>query len=239
MECRNNLRTIVLGLQGYVNSRGNYPPATVPNENLPPEKRLSWLVEMLYYLEGGGPWLLEKTMAWDEGMNRVLRRQDKFSGEIIFVEGRDKYSVVHCPSNENVFDASGCELSSYVGMAGLGLDAVELPLEDPRAGIFGYDRLTSLDAITDGTATTMAVVETAESNGPWKAGGPATVRGLDPSRQPYIGPGHQFGGTHQGGAMVAFADGSVRFIRATIDPKVFEALSTIAAGEPLPAGWDR
>jgi hypothetical protein len=38
--------------------------------------------------------------------------------------------------------------------------------------------------------------------------------------------------------MVAMADGSVRFLNDTIDPTVFEALATVAGGEPLPAGWD-
>jgi hypothetical protein len=38
--------------------------------------------------------------------------------------------------------------------------------------------------------------------------------------------------------MVAFADGSVRFLHDTIDPGVFEGLSTIAGGEVLPGGWD-
>jgi prepilin-type processing-associated H-X9-DG protein len=41
------------------------------------------------------------------------------------------------------------------------------------------------------------------------------------------------------GATVAFADGSVRFLHASVDPKVFEALSTVAGGEPLPAEWDQ
>ena len=39
--------------------------------------------------------------------------------------------------------------------------------------------------------------------------------------------------------MVAFADGSVRFLSESVEPKVFEAFSTIAGGETLPAGWDR
>jgi prepilin-type processing-associated H-X9-DG protein len=44
---------------------------------------------------------------------------------------------------------------------------------------------------------------------------------------------------HPGTAQVVFADGSVRSVRDSIDPKVFEALATIAGGERLPAGWDR
>ena len=93
--------------------------------------------------------------------------------------------------------------------------------------------------ISDGAANTMMLVETLLANGSWTAGGPATVRGLDPGRQPYVGPGKQFGGSHRGGVMVAFADGSVRFLRETVDARLFEGLSTIAGGETLPEGWDR
>jgi prepilin-type processing-associated H-X9-DG protein len=87
--------------------------------------------------------------------------------------------------------------------------------------------------IKDGTGATLAVIETASANGPWTAGGPPTVRGLDPGRQPYLGRGRQFGGTHPGGAMALFADGSVRFLRESIDPKTFEALATIAGREEV------
>ena len=38
--------------------------------------------------------------------------------------------------------------------------------------------------------------------------------------------------------MAAMADGTVRFLSETIDPKVFEALSTVAGGETLRT-WDR
>ena len=113
-----------------------------------------------------------------------------------------------------------------------------MPTSDPRAGIFGYDRSARLTDLKDGAATTLLLAETGVGNGLWTAGGPATVRGLDPASQPYIGRARQFGGLHSGGVNVAFADGAVRFLKDTIDPKVFEALSTIAGGEQLPPGWD-
>src|SRR5262249_35803766 len=98
---------------------------------------------------------------------------------------------------------------------------------------------TLMSDITDGASTTMMLAETTMANGPWTAGGPSTVRGLDPARRPYLGPGRQFGGSHQGGAMVAFADGSVRFLRGTIASEVIERLSTVAGGESIAEGWDR
>ncbi|MDB5351526.1 MAG: hypothetical protein JWN86_2773 [Planctomycetota bacterium] len=78
------------------------------------------------------------------------------------------------------------------------------------------------------------VVETTRDVGPWTAGGLASVRGLNPSQPPYLGPKGQFGGNHQGGSMVLFADGSVKFIKETVDRRIFEACSTIAGGEVLP-----
>ena len=36
---------------------------------------------------------------------------------------------------------------------------------------------------------------------------------------------------------VAFADGSIRGLRESIDPRILEALSTIAGGERMPADW--
>jgi prepilin-type processing-associated H-X9-DG protein len=61
----------------------------------------------------------------------------------------------------------------------------------------------------------------------------------DQARLPYLGPGRQFGGNHPDQALILFADGSVRTVRAIIDPKVFENLSTIAGSEALPSDWDQ
>jgi hypothetical protein len=99
--------------------------------------------------------------------------------------------------------------------------------------VFGYDRKTTVADIKDGTSTTMMLAESGRVVGSWLQGGPATVRGLDPTNARYIGPGRQFGGLHEGTAVIAMADGSIRVVTESIDPKVFEAMSTIAGGEKL------
>src|SRR3954451_22189449 len=110
-----------------------------------------------------------------------------------------------CPASHHTPDPAGQGLTDYVAVAGLGVDAPELPSGDPRAGIFGYDRTTRLDAITDGMGSTLMLVETATENGPGKAGGPATLRGLDPRLEPYIGKGSQLGGNHRIAVLACFA----------------------------------
>ena len=94
-----------------------------------------------------------------------------------------------------------------------------------------------LQDIADGTSHTMMLIETRRALGPWTAGGPSSVRGVDPATRPYIGRGHPFGGYHPGGANVAMADGSIRFVKESVDPKVFEAAATIAGGEAVPDDW--
>jgi hypothetical protein len=129
--------------------------------------------------------------------------------------------------------------TQYIGIAGVGTDAPFLPKGHPRSGVFGYERRTALSEITDGAGFTMIVAESARVRDSWLAGGPATVRGLDTAELPYIGIGRQFGGLHPNGVLAAFADGSVHFIRDTTNPKVVEALSTIAGGETLtPSAFD-
>ena len=145
--------------------------------------------------------------------------------------------------------------TSYVGNGGVGDDTAAKPLRPwrpfagelglavggvgpafadrltPGAGVFRYDVPTADDDILDGLSQTILIAETAESNGPWLRGGPATVRSLAPERTRYVGVGGAFGGCHRGGGQFAFCDGSARFLSDTIDPAVLRALLTIADGE--------
>jgi hypothetical protein len=84
--------------------------------------------------------------------------------------------------------------------------------------------------ITDGTGNTILVAEAAQTV-PWP----------QPNELPYTpgGPLPELGYPGRPVAQVLLADGSVRPLRRTVDPKVLRALITATGGETLPADWDR
>jgi hypothetical protein len=245
MACQNNLRQIGLACQNYQDSYGHFPTGTVANASLPPDKRLSWLTALWPpYLEGGCKSLLDKTKPWDADTNCPPRCSVKFDADNAMGYQEElvgELRIFLCPANPSQADHSLPSATHFVGIAGLGEQAAELPLSDPRAGFFGYDRRISAKDIKDGLATTMAVTEVLDG-GPWTAGGWPTVRRLISSATPYLGQGGQFASLHwEGGDLfllsrpvatnVLFADSSMRRFTATMSPQVFEALATIAGGE--------
>jgi prepilin-type processing-associated H-X9-DG protein len=243
--CYNNLRSLSLALLAYQDSYRAFPPGTLPGP-LPPEQRISWIPSVYNWtdsFQGVLRFLFRVDLPWydDENVRPRMEVRGTYEpeSEVDPASGPLLFPHIHCPAEKRRGSPAMPPLTSYVGIAGLGVDAATLPAGHPRAGVFGYDRQTRAVDLKDGASMTLLLSETTSGNGPWLAGGPPTVRGLDPGRRPYIGRARQFGGLHRGGVMVVMADGSVRFLGESIDPKVFEALATVAGGEPLPAGWDR
>jgi prepilin-type processing-associated H-X9-DG protein len=191
-----------------------FPPGTIPNPSLPPERRLSWELSFLPYVGRDDVYKqFDLTKAWDDESNH----------EALMM----KVSVLACPTLYAVPPPGEPQVDCYLGMAGLGADAPMLPATDPRAGFFRYDDPTKAGQIKRGLSNTMTMIESTRPLGPWAAGGPPTVRGVDPNEQPYVGLGRQFG-AHPTGCNVAYADGSVRFMSNSVDSRVFEMLATLA-----------
>ncbi len=231
-QCVNNLKQIGLGIESYTNACGSFPPGTIPNPDLALERRLGWGVTILSYIDNA-EYLPDHGLTQDDVLSQAW--DSPVLGDLAMAPP----GFFRCPGSMT--------RSNPVAIAGLGIDSPGLPTRHPRSGIFGDRRQTTPADIKDGASNTMMVVETDSAPAPWFAGGRATVRGLDPGRQPYIGPGRQFGGNHRTsrnplfareGANVLLADGSIRFVKDSIDPKVFEALSTMAGGESVAAGID-
>ncbi|MCI0459988.1 MAG: DUF1559 domain-containing protein [Gemmataceae bacterium] len=227
-QCQNNLKQIGLALQNYNDVHRHLPVGTMRNPTLPPEKRLSWFVSMMPYVQAGGP-RLHTNKGWDEKENRVIYAYGMDDGKWIVGE----VPVLMCPANPNRTAPPLPGVTHYVGMAGVGEDAAQLPLDDTRCGVFGYERAVRFKDITDGMANTMLVLETLRANGPWTAGGPPTVRGLVPDGSPYLGAEAPFGSLHGRWTHGGFADGSVRAFLPSVAPDLLEALATIAGGEKV------
>jgi len=216
--CANNMHQIGMSLHDYRSANEHFPQAGKPNPTLPAERRLSWLVEFAPYVEATDLYVrMDRKKGWDAEENRYL--------------ALTTLGYLQCPSFPDVPPQSTLVPTYYVGVAGLGVDAAELPLEDSRAGFFGYDRTLRLSDVQQGAGNLMAAVETTQTRGAWTAAGPPTARGLEEDGPPYLGPNGQFGGTHPGGANAVFADASVRFLRRPIDAKVMEAMATVRGSE--------
>jgi hypothetical protein len=216
-KCQRNLKWLALATQDYVNTHEDrFPPAALSNPDLPVEKRLGWLIVIAPHMEQDALYRrVDKAASWDSPKNlRTLSLNYLYSVQCYLNETRGPYDT------------------DYLGIAGLGRDAAYLPLEDPRAGLLGYNRQVKLADVRDGLETTMLVAETCFDNAFWAAGGRATVRDVDPDGVPYFARNGQFRCAHRTCAtLVGFADGSVKPIAENIDPRVFEAFATIAAGD--------
>jgi prepilin-type processing-associated H-X9-DG protein len=213
-RCMDNLRRLTTAA---LNDKA-FPAGTVVVADRPSEKRLSWVVPTLPRL--GRAELanaIDHTAPWDADANR--------GPAATFLPG------LVCPAVVSSPPAGGPAPLNYPGMAGVGSDAALLPADSPRAGVFRYDAPTPDAALRDGVSTCLVFLETAFQPGPWIAGGPPSVRALNPAQRPYLGTGRPFGGTHLGGANAAFADGSVRFFTDQTSPNVLEMLAAIADGQ--------
>jgi prepilin-type processing-associated H-X9-DG protein len=243
--CADQMRRIGMAVTLYHEVNGHvYPGATVDGPNglggfapwldEPYPKRLSWFVSVLPYLDRPSAENGEQVLPGP--FEKVARHFDPFQPWDA-PANRDGINtsirVFLCPSHPDFDPDHKPAYGYYVGITGLGADAVDLPLSSPRAGFFGYVRRLRtgpnlVNPLPRGAGYTMLATETMVDNGPWAAGDRSTLRGVDPLSRPYIGYDRPFGGMHPGGANVMTVDGAVRFITEQADLGILENLATLS-----------
>lgn len=215
-QSANNLKQIALALHNFHDVYGHFPAGTHPNEKLKPDERISWLTSILPFVEQSALFdQIDFEESWDDDANKRLA----------------EYRIPNYLNPGTVAAPAGTAETHYVGISGVGDDAAMLPKNSKRAGIFGVNRQTRIRDITDGTSNTLMTSEASGDFGPWMAGGNATMRSF--TKQPYINGPDGIGGPYTGGCNMGLADGSVRFVSENIDPKILEALATMAGGEVI------
>ena len=207
LEGVNHMRLIGIALAPKADTDDPFPPATRDPKALPGDRRLSWMADILPLLARE-----KRGHARFEAISELLVRDKAWDDPANAKAASTAVRLYQAPAHP-AYDPLGSAVTHFVGVGGVGEDAVNLKREDPRAGMFGHDRGVRPAEITRGLSYTLHVLETAHDNGPWIAGGSPTARGIDAGAARLIGPAAPFGGINPGHVQALWVDGSVRAMR--------------------------
>lgn len=236
-QCKHRLAQLSVAILSYQDMHTVFPPGSIndtgPIVSEADGLHTSWLLQIL-------PMMDQPALA--------LRHNPEVS---VYDEQHAKlrsHSVRNflCPSD--VFPAvtdGKVALSNYAGVTG-GADVV---INDDNTGVFFLNSSVRSTDIFDGSSNQVAMAERRRSDLPsgadlgWMSGTSATLRNGAITLNSEIfsaasGPAQYettggFGSQHYGGAQVALADGSVRFISENIDMNLLRHLCSIHDGHDV------
>ncbi len=248
MHHHSRIHDLAAALSQFTAREKRFPRGTLERELgdriLPysPDKRLSWMAELLDDVGFGH--LKHNEMlkyGWREDGNLTMAMvivphfiaENQTGSEA----GRPAQTYPVTSWTSTFKDVpSPVAATHFVGIAGVGLDAASYPGNDPRLtkklGVFGYDRVTKPEEITDGLDQTIAVIQVPPRyKSCWLAGGGSTVRGISESEgvEPFVCAKYK----GKWGTFAIMADGKVRFLSADMKPEQFRALCTIAGDDKI------
>ncbi len=231
-ECLNNLRVVGIALNQYADLHETFPPATLGPGSLPPEKQVAWTAGVIPHLAGAAGELNQRrgarlAQAYMD-LDAAIDRRSPWDAEVNAAAREAAVGFFLCPGHPGYTRQSA--VTHYVGIAGVDEDAARLSRDDAKAGVFGYDRGVRRQEATAGFSFTLAALETGHENGPWLAGGFATVRGVGEGDD-LLGPGRPFGGLHPKVTNALMLDGSARSINDGTEGGLLRRLATLRRGE--------
>jgi len=208
-QCKNNLKQLALAMHNYHDNSGRFPAAAGITSEVTKHVRVSWRVALLPYVEQAQLFTeYNLKRPWDSRENLPIAAR--------------RIAVYICPSQPVIAqtNAESQFFTSYVVPTG---NHSIFPMDGKAAH--------SLAEILDGTSNSLLIMEACGTRIVWT--NPQDID-VDSATMGINLPGHERGlsdgimsSHHTGGAQVAMADGSVRFISADTDPKILKALLTV------------
>ena len=265
IQCANNLKQIGLACHQHHDTYDVFPPGWVQAPFTLPQGKVieggaGTFTCLLPYLEQEA---LARQYRWDKRAQGP-ENQPVATTQLKVMQcpsaAPDRWvTAVEDPNNYSYGGKGAC--GDYGGVKEIDTRLVDMGLVDRAAdyrGVLTQNYLTRLADITDGSSQTILVTEDAGRPTLWRAGRP--VAGIYPVYPAWVGgtftmgQGSSYDGAtkpgpcainctndqevysfHPGGANAVFADGSVHFLKASIDIRVFAALVTRAGGEVVSA----
>src|SRR5262249_2890415 len=120
LDCHVKINTLVSMLHIFHSANGSFPPGTIPNPQLPPERRLGWVGEAWPYGMGGAIHVVNRSKGWDEPPNWPPRVVAAPGVVYVGTTPGDNAQVMTCPEAPASARGARPRPLSYVGIAGLG-----------------------------------------------------------------------------------------------------------------------
>jgi hypothetical protein len=197
-QSMNNLKEIARAVINIETRDKALPPGCTVDSN--GEVLHGWMTFLLPFIEQQKVFdEIDLKLPWDDPHNLAVFQRD-------VLEFQNPGSA----EKELPHDQNGLALTNYSG----------------NIHVLGGARRLTLAEITDGTSNTILAGEIAERFPPWGKPGNWRDPGKGLNRSP-SGFGSPWRRQNAGaGASILFLDGSVRFIKDSVDPKIMEALGT-------------
>jgi prepilin-type processing-associated H-X9-DG protein len=197
--CAGQLSQVKLALDNFEAAYGCFPPALITDPDGTPIH--SWRVAVLNtWKEHPLQGRYDINVPWDHAKNASLLNED------------DLGKLWWCPSG----DGRATKMTDYVAVVG-------------NETAWPWDRGLKRSEITDDPASTVLVLEVANSRIRW-------MEPNDPTLDEVLSSG--LSSHHEGFVNALFADGSVKRIRTDVSRATLKALLTVNGGEKLdPASW--
>ena len=261
LACNNKLRQISLAFHQHHDTYGKFPPGRADAPFTVPQGRIlqgghGFFPFLLPYLEQDA---LAKAYRW-EWRSQGPENQPVATTQLKILqcpsaEPNRWITAVEDARNYDYDGKGAC--ADYAGIIEIDAGLVELGLvdrPDDFEGVLTKNHLTRLAEITDGASQTILISESAGRPKLWRAGrlvqGNFAIGGAWVGTTLTFGQGSSPDGTtkpgpcainctndrelysfHPGGTNAVLADGSVHFLSASIDMRLFARLVTRAGGE--------
>ncbi len=235
LGCINNLKQLGLGLHGYHDVYGTFPAGgwiALPTQPATARMNSGWSASVL-------PWVEQKPLYSSLNLCLPYNSAQNSTASMTVLK------VYLCPSEPrssdwntapgDVFPSADADYGGMYGPRGIGPPPSN---NNPPRGSFLFNQNISLAQVRDGSTQTIFLGEAPEAiHALWASGHNIFDQSAPINARPKFEYGEELTSQHPGGVNAVFGDGSVHFLKNSLNVNVLGALCTRAGSEVVPDSY--